>query len=52
MIRSKKDISEILKITNPILLKANYRLTDSEIKIANGIWLKLSNRRLKRGKQL
>ena len=50
MIRSKKDITEILKITNPIILKANYGLTDNEIEIANGIWLKLSSRRLNRGK--
>jgi adenine-specific DNA-methyltransferase len=50
MIRSKKDISDILKITNPIILKANYGLTDEEIEIANNIWSKLSRRRLNRGK--
>lgn len=50
MIRAKKDISEILKITNPIILKENYGLTDNEIEIANNIWVKLSNRRLNRGK--
>jgi len=50
MIRSKKSIYEILKITNQVILKQNYGLTDKEIEIANNIWVKLSSRRLNRGK--
>ena len=50
MIREKKDISEILKITNQRILKDNFGFTDSEIKLADSIWKKLSNRRLNRGK--
>jgi adenine-specific DNA-methyltransferase len=50
MIREKKDISEILKITNQKILKENYGLSDSEIELAHSIWKKLSNRRLNRGK--
>ncbi|WCC41745.1 class I SAM-dependent methyltransferase [Tenacibaculum finnmarkense] len=51
MIREKKDISELLEITNKKILKENFGLTDSEIKLADGIWKKLSNRRLNRGKK-
>ena len=51
MIREKKDISELLKITNEIILKENYGLTNEEIELADGIWKKLSNRRLNRGKK-
>jgi len=51
MIREKKDISELLKITNKKILKENFGLTDSEIKLADGIWEKLSKRRLNRGKK-
>ncbi len=50
MIRDKKDISEILEITNNKILKENYGLTSEEIDLADGIWKKLSNRRLNRGK--
>jgi len=50
MIREKTDISELLKITNEKILKENFGLTDSEIKLADNIWKKLSNRRLNRGK--
>ena len=50
MIRAKKDISEILKITNQKILKENFGFTDSEIELADSIWKKLSNRRLNRGK--
>lgn len=49
-IRSKTHISEILKITNQKILKENFNFTDSEIELADGIWKKLSNRRLNRGK--
>lgn len=51
MIREKKDISELLKITNKKILKENYGLTDKEINLADSIWKKLSNRRLNRGKK-
>jgi adenine-specific DNA methylase len=51
MIREKKDISELLKITNEKILKENYGLTDKEIDLADSIWKKLSNRRLNRGKK-
>lgn len=50
MIRAKKDISEVLKITNEKILKENFGLTDSEIDLADSIWKKLSKRRLNRGK--
>jgi len=51
MIRQKKDISELLKITNDKVLKENYGLTDEEIDLADSIWRKLSNRRLNRGEK-
>jgi adenine-specific DNA methylase len=51
MIREKKDISELLKITNEKILKENYGLTNKEIDLADSIWKKLSNRRLNRGKK-
>lgn len=47
-IRDKKDIQEILKFTNNIILKETLGFTDDEIKIADSIWKKLSNRRLNR----
>lgn len=50
MIREKKDISEILKITNQKILKENFGFSDSEIELADSIWRKLSKRRLNRGK--
>ena len=50
MIRNKKDISEILKVTNQKILKDNFGLSSSDIQIAEGIWKKLSERRLNRGK--
>lgn len=50
MIRNKKDISEILKITNQKILKENFGFSDSEIELADSIWRKLSKRRLNRGK--
>jgi len=49
-IRSKTDIESILKWTNQEILKKHYNLTDREINLAHRIWLKLSNRRLNRGK--
>ena len=51
MIRNKKNISEILKITNEKILKKNFGLSDSEIELTDNIWKKLSKRRLNRGKK-
>lgn len=50
-IRTKTKIEDILKITNEIILKQNFGLSDKEIKIAHNIWVKLSTRRLGRGKK-
>lgn len=50
MMRAKKSIDEILKITNEQILKKGYGLTDKEIKLADSIWKKLSERRLNRSK--
>jgi len=49
-IRDKTDIEEVLKITNEIILKQHYGMTQQEIDLAHGIWKKLSYRRLNRGK--
>lgn len=51
MIRAKKDISEVLKITNEKILKENFGFSSSEIDLADSIWKKLSKRRLNRGKK-
>jgi len=48
MMREKKNIDEILKITNEQILKKGYGFTDKEIKLAHSIWRKLSARRLNR----
>lgn len=50
LIRNKTNIGEVLKITNQIILKEHFGLTQEEIKVAHGIWEKLSSRRLNRGK--
>ncbi len=50
MMRNKESIDQILKITNEEILKKGYGLTDKEIKLADGIWKKLSSRRLNRNK--
>lgn len=50
MMREKKNIDEILKITNKQILKDGYGFTDKEIKLADSIWKKLSARRLNRNK--
>lgn len=49
MIRDKKNISEILEITNKKILMDNFGLSSGDIKIAENIWKKLSERRLNRG---
>jgi len=48
-IRNKTGIDEILKITNQVILKEHYGLTNKEIELAHRIWKKLSARRLNRG---
>ncbi len=50
LIRSKVAIEEVLKITNQVILKEHYGLTEREIILAHNIWKKLSSRRLNRGK--
>lgn len=48
MLRKKKSIDQILDYSDSIILKKGFGLTDKEIKLARGIWKKLSNRRLGR----
>jgi adenine-specific DNA-methyltransferase len=50
LIRDKIAIEELLAKTDQIILKERFGLTQKEIKIANNIWKKLSERRLNRGK--
>ncbi|MBN8682268.1 MAG: class I SAM-dependent methyltransferase [Chitinophagales bacterium] len=50
LIRSKTDIEEVLKMTNQVILKESFGLTQKEIKLAHTIWKKLSERRLNRSK--
>lgn len=50
MMREKKSIDEILKITDIKILKELYNFTEKEILIANNIWKKLSKRRINRKK--
>jgi len=50
LIRSNTNIEEVLAITNKIILKKHFKLTNKEINIAHNIWKKLSSRRLNRGK--
>jgi len=48
MMRARKNIDEILKYTNKIILKKGYGFSTLDIKMASKIWEKLSNRRLNR----
>jgi len=50
LIRDKTDIEEVLKITNQVILKEHFGMTQKEIALAHSIWKKLSARRLNRGK--
>lgn len=50
LIRDKTSIEEVLKITNQVILKEYFGLTQKEIKLAHSIWKRLSSRRLNRGK--
>jgi len=51
MIRGNKHITEILNMTNKKVLKENYGMSFADINLANGIWMKLSQRRLNRKHQ-
>ncbi|HLD05285.1 MAG TPA: class I SAM-dependent methyltransferase [Candidatus Nanoarchaeia archaeon] len=48
MIRQNKNIDDILKFTDEIILKKGYGFSEAQIKLANGIWKKLLRRRLNR----
>jgi adenine-specific DNA methylase len=50
LIRSKTDISEVLKVTNQIILNERFGLSQYEIDLSHSIWKKLSSRRLNRSK--
>jgi hypothetical protein len=50
MMRKNVSIEKILEYTDVSILKTNYGFSHSEIKLANSIWRKLSNRRLNRGR--
>lgn len=50
LIRKKVDIEDILKVTNEIVLRKHFGLTQKEVNLAHTIWKKLSSRRLNRGK--
>ena len=46
--REKRNIYDILSISNNIILRDGYGLTKKEIELADRIWRKLSFRRLNR----
>ena len=50
MLREKKDIREILNYSDKVILKKGFGFTNREIRIANSIWKKLSERRVNRNK--
>lgn len=50
MIRDKKHIQEILRVTNEKILKENYGFSNSEINLLTDIWQTLCGRRVFRGK--
>lgn len=49
MLRNGYEITEILDITDNIILKENLGFTNRQIQTARSIWKKLSSRRLERG---
>lgn len=49
-IRDKKDMSEVLKLTNKHILIDNFEFTQEEVDLADSIWKKLQSRRLVRAK--
>ena len=51
MMRNKKSIEAILKLTNERILKHGYGLSSAEIKLADSVWKKLAIRRLNRNKK-
>jgi len=50
MVRDKVKIEQILDKTDKIILRKNFNLTKKEINTARNIWIRLSSRRLNRGK--
>lgn len=48
MMREKKNIDDIIKITDKLILKDIFNFTEEEISLANNIWKKLSSRRINR----
>ncbi|MBV6640910.1 MAG: class I SAM-dependent methyltransferase [Cyclobacteriaceae bacterium] len=50
-IRAGISIDEILKYSDKQILEKGFGFSPSDVKIANSIWKKLSNRRLRRGKK-
>ena len=50
-IREKKNISDLLEITNKKILHDNFGFSNADIDLVNNIWKKLSKRRLNRGKK-
>lgn len=50
-IRSLKDLDSILEVNDKYLLADAYGLTEEDIRTAKNIWIKLRNRRLRRGKK-
>ncbi len=52
MMVNNASINEVLEITDQLILKDGFGLSDKEIKFANNIWKKLSSRRLNRKKQI
>lgn len=51
-IRSKKPIDELLKMTDRVLLQERFGFTSHEVQVLNGVWKKLLNRRLNRGRKV
>jgi len=49
--RKQKDISEILEISNQKILVNEFGFSKADVNIADGIWKKLVNRRMKRSKK-
>ncbi len=51
LIRQRTDIEKVLRITNQVILREHFGLTQKEIKLAHNIWKKLSARRLNRNRK-
>lgn len=49
MLRNGYEITDILDVTDQIILKQNFGFTERQIQTARSIWKKLSSRRLERG---